>query len=125
LRTIPVRSGLKLWGWRGGRLAHEPTPPVPRRNKTPKLCKSLAHPAHSRNTTIPSSFTPGTGEILGRGVEEPGTSSRLEEDRNLSLASILVVLEEVMKHRRPATGTLGLIAAMGPGFCSELLLPQW
>jgi hypothetical protein len=31
LRTIPVRSGLKLWVWRGGRLAHEPTPPVPRR----------------------------------------------------------------------------------------------
>ena len=44
---------------------------------------------------------------------------------NLSSASVLVVLEEVMKHRRPAPGTLGVMAAMGPGFCSELLLLQW
>jgi alkylresorcinol/alkylpyrone synthase len=44
---------------------------------------------------------------------------------NLSSASVLVVLEEVMKHRRPAPGTLGLMAAMGPGFCSELLLLRW
>jgi alkylresorcinol/alkylpyrone synthase len=44
---------------------------------------------------------------------------------NLSSASVLVVLEEIMRHRRPAPGTLGLMAAMGPGFCSELLLLQW
>jgi alkylresorcinol/alkylpyrone synthase len=44
---------------------------------------------------------------------------------NLSSASVLCVLEDVMKNRRPAPGTLGLLAAMGPGFCSELLLLQW
>ena len=44
---------------------------------------------------------------------------------NLSSASVLVVLEDVMKHRRPEPGALGLLAAMGPGFCSELLLLQW
>ncbi len=44
---------------------------------------------------------------------------------NLSSASVLVVLEEVMKNRRPRPGTLGLLAAMGPGFCSELLLLEW
>src|SRR5215471_15293648 len=44
---------------------------------------------------------------------------------NLSSASVLVVLEEVMKNRRPEPGTLGLLAAMGPGFCSELLLLEW
>jgi alkylresorcinol/alkylpyrone synthase len=49
----------------------------------------------------------------------------LRKTGNLSSASVLVVLEEVMKHRRPAPGTLGLMAAMGPGFCSELLLLQW
>jgi len=36
---------------------------------------------------------------------------------NLSSASVLVVLEDVMKNRRPRPGTLGLLAAMGPGFC--------
>ena len=49
----------------------------------------------------------------------------LRKTGNLSSASVLVVLEEVMKNRRPAPGTLGLMAAMGPGFCSELLLLQW
>lgn len=44
---------------------------------------------------------------------------------NLSSASVLVVLEDVMRNRRPAPGTLGLLAAMGPGFCSELLLLEW
>lgn len=49
----------------------------------------------------------------------------LRKAGNLSSASVLLVLEEVMKHRRPAPGTLGLMAAMGPGFCSELLLLRW
>ena len=44
---------------------------------------------------------------------------------NLSSASVLVVLEDVIKHRRPEPGAMGLLAAMGPGFCSELLLLQW
>ena len=44
---------------------------------------------------------------------------------NLSSASVLVVLEDVMGNRRPAPGTLGLLAAMGPGFCSELVLLEW
>jgi alkylresorcinol/alkylpyrone synthase len=44
---------------------------------------------------------------------------------NLSSASVLVVLEDVMKNRRPQPGTLGVLAAMGPGFCSELLLLRW
>jgi alkylresorcinol/alkylpyrone synthase len=44
---------------------------------------------------------------------------------NLSSASVLVVLEDVMKNRRPEPGTLGLLAAMGPGFCSELVLLEW
>ncbi|MGH9398544.1 MAG: type III polyketide synthase [Terriglobia bacterium] len=44
---------------------------------------------------------------------------------NLSSASVLVVLEEVIEHRRPPPGTLSLLAAMGPGFCSELVLLRW
>lgn len=44
---------------------------------------------------------------------------------NLSSASVLIVLEEVMQKHPPASGTLGLMAAMGPGFCSELLLLRW
>lgn len=44
---------------------------------------------------------------------------------NLSSASVLVVLEDYMLHRRPAPGTFSVLAAMGPGFCSELVLLRW
>ena len=49
----------------------------------------------------------------------------LKKVGNLSSASVLVVLEDVMRNRRPAPGTLGILAAMGPGFCSELVLLKW
>jgi alkylresorcinol/alkylpyrone synthase len=44
---------------------------------------------------------------------------------NLSSASVLLVLEDVFKRRRPEAGTYSLLAAMGPGFCSELVLLRW
>jgi alkylresorcinol/alkylpyrone synthase len=44
---------------------------------------------------------------------------------NLSSTSVLLVLEEFMNRRRPERGSYGLLAAMGPGFCSELLLLRW
>ncbi|MFZ0477667.1 MAG: 3-oxoacyl-[acyl-carrier-protein] synthase III C-terminal domain-containing protein [Terriglobales bacterium] len=49
----------------------------------------------------------------------------LRRTGNLSSASVLVVLEEVMKNRRPEPGTRGILAAMGPGFCSEFVLLEW
>ncbi len=49
----------------------------------------------------------------------------LRRTGNLSSASVLLVLEETLMNRRPAAGTYSLMAAMGPGFCSELLLLQW
>jgi alkylresorcinol/alkylpyrone synthase len=44
---------------------------------------------------------------------------------NLSSASVLVVLEDFLGRRRPAPGTYSVLAAMGPGFCSEFVLMRW
>lgn len=49
----------------------------------------------------------------------------LREVGNLSSTSVLLVLKDTIENRRPASGTLGVMAAMGPGFCSELLLLEW
>jgi alkylresorcinol/alkylpyrone synthase len=49
----------------------------------------------------------------------------LRRTGNLSSASVLLVLEEFLLHRRQPAGSYSLMAAMGPGFCSELLLLQW
>ena len=44
---------------------------------------------------------------------------------NLSSTSVLMVLEDTMRDHRPQPGSLGLMLAMGPGFCSELVLLRW
>ena len=49
----------------------------------------------------------------------------LREVGNLSAASVLCVLEENLAHHRGAPGTYSILAAMGPAFCSELVLLQW
>jgi alkylresorcinol/alkylpyrone synthase len=53
------------------------------------------------------------------------TWKSLEEVGNLSSTSVLLVLQETMATRRPPAGSYGLLLAMGPGFCSELVLLQW
>lgn len=41
---------------------------------------------------------------------------------NLSSASVLHVLMDTLRERPPAPGSFGVVMAMGPGFCSELVL---
>ncbi|MGI8988563.1 MAG: type III polyketide synthase [Bryobacteraceae bacterium] len=49
----------------------------------------------------------------------------LSETGNLSSASVLVVLEQFTTKHRPCEGSYSVLAAMGPGFCSELVLLRW
>lgn len=48
----------------------------------------------------------------------------LAEVGNLSSASVLHVLRDTISKRPPA-GSPGMLMAMGPGFCSELVLLRW
>jgi alkylresorcinol/alkylpyrone synthase len=41
---------------------------------------------------------------------------------NLSSASVLHVFEDTLRDRAPRPGSYGMLMAMGPGFCSELVL---
>lgn len=50
------------------------------------------------------------------------TRDSLARIGNLSSASVLHVLEDTLRDRPPAPGSHGLLMAMGPGFCSELVL---
>jgi alkylresorcinol/alkylpyrone synthase len=49
----------------------------------------------------------------------------LREVGNLSSASVLFVLSELMASGEARAGDLGLMMAMGPGFCAELVLLRW
>lgn len=50
------------------------------------------------------------------------TRASLARVGNLSSASVLHVLADTLRERPPAPGSHGLLMAMGPGFCSELVL---
>lgn len=62
-------------------------------------------------------------ETLGLPDEAVALTRRsLAEIGNLSSASVLHVLEDTLRDRPPEPGTHGMLMAMGPGFCSELVL---
>jgi alkylresorcinol/alkylpyrone synthase len=64
-------------------------------------------------------------EVLGVGADALELTWRsLAEVGNLSSSSVLHVLRDTMLKRPPA-GTPGVLMAMGPGFCSELVLLRW
>jgi len=58
----------------------------------------------------------GALEVTWRSLREVG---------NLSSTSVLLVLEETLEKYQPPPGSYGMLIAMGPGFCSELVLLRW
>ncbi|CAN5607908.1 3-oxoacyl-[acyl-carrier-protein] synthase III C-terminal domain-containing protein [soil metagenome] len=61
---------------------------------------------------------------LPEGALAPSWKS-LREVGNLSAASVLAVLEDFLTLHPGVPGTYSILAAMGPAFCSELVLLKW
>jgi len=49
----------------------------------------------------------------------------LRQRGNLSSASVLTVMQDFLRNRPGSPGCYSMMGAMGPAFCSELLLLQW
>jgi alkylresorcinol/alkylpyrone synthase len=58
------------------------------------------------------------------GMTEPSWDV-LRDYGNLSSATVLFVLDEVLRRQPPPAGSYGLLAAFGPGFSAELSLMRW
>ncbi len=66
------------------------------------------------------------GESLGLSERQIAPARRgLAEVGNLSSASVLFLLDHYRTAVRPAPGAHGLMLAMGPAFCAELVLLRW
>jgi alkylresorcinol/alkylpyrone synthase len=68
-------------------------------------------------------------EAIAKSLELPPEALELTwrsmgEIGNLSSASVLHILRDTIA-KPPPSGSLGLMIAMGPGFCSELVLLRW
>jgi len=69
-------------------------------------------------------------DAIVRTLDLPGdaldvTRESLARVGNLSSASVLHVLQDTLATRRPTPGTPGVLLALGPGFCAELVLLEW
>ena len=75
----------------------------------------------------------GGPKILDAGAESIGLTRQdfapswecLRRAGNMSSASVLLVLEDFMQNIRPKAGSYSILAAMGPGFCAEMVLLRW
>ena len=89
---------------------------------SPEIAAWICHPGGPRVLQAIEStlyLTKGELDVTWRSLAEIG---------NLSSASVLHVLRDTMTGRGvdvPAVGSSGLVMAMGPGFCAELVLLQW
>jgi alkylresorcinol/alkylpyrone synthase len=83
------------------------------------ICRWIAHPGGPR-------VLEAMAESLDLSAADLAITWRsLKEVGNLSSTSVLLVLEEVMRDSPPEQGNFGLLLALGPGFCSELVLLEW
>lgn len=87
--------------------------------KTADVARWVAHPggpkvlhAMQRALAVPDDAF----ELTWRSLAEIG---------NLSSASVLHVLAATLDAPRPPAGAPGLLMAMGPGFCAEMVLLRW
>jgi alkylresorcinol/alkylpyrone synthase len=76
---------------------------------------------------------PGGPKVIDgieKGLELPDGALDLSREclrdvGNLSSASVLIVLEKTLAQKKIPKGSYGLLLAMGPAFCAELVLLQW
>lgn len=127
-----------VMGWRisekGFRIILSPeVPTIARERLVVDVDRFLAEHERSRPDVASWVCHPGGPKVLeamqqGLGLPDEAVDiawTVLAEQGNLSSASVLMVLREVLDRPRPATGELGLMVAMGPAFCSELVLFAW
>ncbi len=87
--------------------------------KPKDVARWVCHPGGPRileTVTEVLGLPPGALDVTWRSLAEVG---------NLSSASVLHVLRDTLAGRPPPPGSPGLLLAMGPGFCCELVLLRW
>lgn len=137
-RSIFYPDSERVMGWdiseRGFKIVLDASvPEVARRHLRQDVDTFLADQGLSRadiSSWVAHPGGPKVLEAMAETLELPAgaldvTWHSLREVGNLSSSSVLLVLKDTMEKHRPYAGTLGLLMAMGPGFCSELVLLEW
>jgi alkylresorcinol/alkylpyrone synthase len=143
LRVLDTRSVFypdteDVMGWRvterGFDLVLSPAvPAIARERLAPDVDRFLAEHGLGRNDIATWVCHPGGPKVLaamsaGLGLSDADVAHSwrsLADEGNISSTSVLLVLERVLADGPPTPNGRGLMVAMGPAFCSELVLFQW
>ncbi|MEU0600183.1 3-oxoacyl-[acyl-carrier-protein] synthase III C-terminal domain-containing protein [Streptomyces sp. NPDC006393] len=79
----------------------------------------VCHPGGPRVLSAVADTLGLRGDALDRARSSLATAG------NMSSVSVLHILQSIRESRRPDPGTWGVLLAMGPGLCSELVLLRW
>lgn len=143
LRVVDTRSVFypdteDLMGWqvseRGFDIILSPkVPAVAEQRIAPGVDGLLAEHGHERADIASWVCHPGGPKVLsamrdGLGLTDDDVRfawRSLAEQGNLSSSSVLMVLADTLAEAPEPQGALGMLLAMGPAFCSELVLFEW
>jgi alkylresorcinol/alkylpyrone synthase len=91
----------------------------PRGLRREDITRWILHPGGRRIIEVMS-------EKLGLAAEDlAATEAVLSEHGNMSSVTVLFVLDEILRCRRPRAGERGVLGAFGPGFGAELALLEF
>ncbi|MDW8238488.1 MAG: 3-oxoacyl-[acyl-carrier-protein] synthase III C-terminal domain-containing protein [Acidobacteriota bacterium] len=127
-----------IMGWRftsdGMQLVLSPRLPALVKRVMPPVIRDFLSIHHRSLTDIRFwIFHPGSRKVLDAYEESLELQPHhlywsrhfLGEYGNLSSASVLFILHDVMRRGQPQRGDYGLVVGVGPGFSAELILLQW
>lgn len=138
VRSVFYPDSEEVMGWdigaHGFRIRLSPTVPSIARERLPADIDAFLASAGLRRGDVRAWVChPGGPKVLAalqQGLELGDDALRiswnnLRQRGNLSSVSVLLALGDTIDEQRPAAGSFGVMLAMGPGFCSELLLLRW
>ena len=137
-RSVFYPDSEDMMGWHigahGFRIVLSAEVPTVARERVPKDVDAfLAERDLSRADVQRWIAHPGGPKVLrglqeGLGLDDDALAiswQSLARAGNLSSSSVLMILAETLRQRPGDPGDVGVMLAMGPGFCSELLLLRW
>jgi alkylresorcinol/alkylpyrone synthase len=135
-RSVFFHDTERVMGWDVGEngfkvVLSADVPTIARERLPPEIDRFLARHGLERRDVGWWVCHPGGPKVIAaieEGLDLPPaalaiTRSSLASVGNLSSASVLHVLERTAE--RAASGDIGILLAMGPGFCAELVLLEW
>jgi alkylresorcinol/alkylpyrone synthase len=137
-RSFFFPNSERVMGWditeNGFKIVLSAEVPSIAKEKIPRCVDELLAAHHIHRSDVAAWIAhPGGPKVmqgLSEGLNLPPDALRLSheslsEEGNLSSASVLLILQKTLAQKSFRPGDFGVMLAMGPAFCAEVVLLQW